>query len=245
MKKLTALLLAMSLCLALSACGAKETAPEAPEASAASTEAPDVTVELPEMDPDVDVPAASTEGPISDVTPEVPAESETPEVNAPGSEGPSEPVVETPAETPEENTPEAPAAPAGVDLGAFYTSLTQTYGENFPANMNLCEVPEMLDGFFPGLSAIDTKQMLIYQPMMGAVVCEIALIEVANTADVETVKGILEDRITAQVDGGAWYPESIEGWKNNSRVVVNGNCVMMIAYSECDAVVSAFNGLFA
>ena len=38
MKKLTALLLAMSLCLALSACGAKETAPEAPEASAASTE---------------------------------------------------------------------------------------------------------------------------------------------------------------------------------------------------------------
>jgi len=35
-----------------------------------------------------------------------------------------------------------------------------------------------------------------------------------------------------------------EGWKANSRIVTNGNCVMMIAYSECDAVVDAFNGLF-
>ena len=236
MKKLTALLLAMSLCLALSACGAKETAPEAPEAPAASTEAPDVTVELPEVDPDVDVPAASTEGPEEIEMPTVPAE--------PGSEGPSEPVVETPAETPEENTPEAPAAPAGVDLGAFYTSLTQTYGENFPANMNLCESVEMLDAFYPGLSGLETKQLMIYQPMMGAVVCEIALAEAANEADVETIKGIFQSRIDSQVDGGAWYPESIEGWKNNSRIVANGNTIMMIAYSECDAVVEAFNALF-
>ena len=66
----------------------------------------------------------------------------------------------------------------------------------------------------------------------------------AGTLDVETVKGMLQQRIDDQVAGGAWYPESIEGWKNNSRVVSNGNCVMMIAYSECDAVVEAFNALF-
>ena len=87
--------------------------------------------------------------------------------------------------------------------------------------------------------------MMVYQPMMGAVVCEIALVEVADAADVETVKGIFQGRIDSQVDGGAWYPESIEGWKNNSRITVNGNCIMMIAYSECDSVVDAFNGLFA
>ena len=58
------------------------------------------------------------------------------------------------------------------------------------------------------------------------------------------VKAILEARKAYQVEGGAWYPESIEGWKSNSRVVANGNCVMLIAYSECDAVVDAFNGLF-
>ncbi|MBQ5928897.1 MAG: DUF4358 domain-containing protein [Oscillibacter sp.] len=235
MKKLTALLLAMSLCLALSACGAKETAPEAPEASAASTEAPDVTVELPEVDPDVDVPAASTEGPEEIEMPTVPAE--------PGSEGPSEP--ETPSvEVEEPAAPEMPAVSSGVDLNGFYTSVCTTYGENFPANMNLCESVEMLDAFYPGLSGLETKQLMIYQPMMGAVVCEIALAEAANEADVETIKGIFQSRIDSQVDGGAWYPESIEGWKNNSRIVANGNTIMMIAYSECDAVVEAFNALF-
>ena len=235
MKKLTALLLAMSLCLALSACGAKETAPEAPEASAASTEAPDVTVELPEVDPDVDVPAASTEGPEEIEMPTVPAE--------PGSEGPSEP--ETPSvEVEESAAPEMPAVSSGVDLNGFYTSVCTTYGENFPANMNLCESVEMLDAFYPGLSGLETKQLMIYQPMMGAVVCEIALAEAANEADVETIKGIFQSRIDSQVDGGAWYPESIEGWKNNSRIVANGNTIMMIAYSECDAVVEAFNALF-
>ena len=235
MKKLTALLLAMSLCLALSACGAKETAPEAPEAPAASTEAPDVTVELPEVDPDVDVPAASTEGPEEIEMPTVPAE--------PGSEGPSEP--ETPSvEVEEPAAPEMPAVSSGVDLNGFYTSVCTTYGENFPANMNLCESVEMLDAFYPGLSGLETKQLMIYQPMMGAVVCEIALAEAANEADVETIKGIFQSRIDSQVDGGAWYPESIEGWQNNSRIVANGNTIMMIAYSECDAVVEAFNALF-
>ena len=235
MKKLTALLLAMSLCLALSACGAKETAPEAPEAPAASTEAPDVTVELPEVDPDVDVPAASTEGPEEIEMPTVPAE--------PGSEGPSEP--ETPSvEVEEPAAPEMPAVSSGVDLNGFYTSVCTTYGENFPANMNLCESVEMLDAFYPGLSGLETKQLMIYQPMMGAVVCEIALVEVTNSADVDAVKDIFQARIDTQVEGGAWYPESIEGWKSNSRVVANGNCVMLIAYSECDAVVDAFNGLF-
>lgn len=131
-----------------------------------------------------------------------------------------------------------------VDLMAFYTALCDQYGENFPANASVTEMPEMLDMFFPGLSAIETNQMIIFQPMMGAVVCEIALIEVVNSADVAAVTTILEERINAQVNGGAWYPESIEGWQNNSRVVANGNYIMMIAYSECDAVVNSFNALF-
>ena len=131
-----------------------------------------------------------------------------------------------------------------VDLAAFYTAVCEKYGENFPATVNLTEMPESMDGFFPGLSAIEAKQLMIYQPMMGAVVCEIALVEVTNSADVDAVKAILQGRIDTQVEGGAWCPESIEGWKSNSRIVTNGNCLMMIAYSECDAVVGAFNGLF-
>lgn len=132
---------------------------------------------------------------------------------------------------------------AVVDLTAFYTALCEQYGENFPANADIVEFG-MMNDFFPGLSDIATKQLLAYQPMMGAVVCEIVLVEVENADDVEAVKTILQTRIDTQVDGGAWYPESIEGWQNNSRIVSNGNYVMMIAYSECDAVVESFNALF-
>ena len=230
-KRLIALLLAMCLMLSLAACGSKneETTTDEPavEEEAPLPEEENVVIESEVVDPEADVPAASEE----EQEPAV----EMPTVDAEAEVKPEEAPVVTPDN--------APAA-GGADLNAFYLSLMDTYGENFPATMNLCEAVEMLDGFYPGLSGIDTKQMMIYQPMMGAVVCEIALVEVTNSADVDAVKEILQARIDTQVDGGAWYPESIEGWKNNSRIVVNGNCVMMIAYSECDAVVDAFNGLF-
>ena len=140
-----------------------------------------------------------------------------------------------------EKAPEA----KNVDLKAFYNDLVTKYGENFPANANVAEAEEMLEMVFPGLKDIETKQLVAYQPMMGAVVCEIVLVEVVNTADVESVKTILQTRIDTQVNGGAWYPESIEGWKNNSEIVVNGKYIMMIAYSERTDVVAAFNALFA
>ena len=235
-KRLIALLLAMSLMLTLVACGSKneETTEDEPavEEEAPLPEEEDVVIESEVVDPEADVPAESVEEEQAPVEmPTVDTEVVEPEEEVKPEEAP---VV----------TPEVEVPAAGTDLNAFYLSLMDTYGENFPATMNVCESIEMLDTFYPGLSAIDTKQMMVYQPMMGAVVCEIALVEVSNSADVETVKGILEGRITAQVDGGAWYPESIEGWKSNSRIVTNGNCLMMIAYSECDAVVDAFNGLF-
>ena len=131
----------------------------------------------------------------------------------------------------------------GVDLKAFVADLAAKHGENFAANADVVEFG-MHNDLYPGISDINTNQLVIMQPMMGAVVCEIALAEVADAADVEAVKTIFQNRINAQVDGGAWYPESIEGWKNNSRIVTNGNYVMMIAWQFCDDAVSAFNGLF-
>ena len=110
---------------------------------------------------------------------------------------------------------------------------------NVGASMDLTGVDEI-----PGLNAIPTKQLLAYQPMISAVVCEIVLVETESADDVATVEAILQTRIDAQVDGGAWYPESIEGWKNNSRIVSNGNFVMMIAWQFCEDAVADFNALF-
>ena len=142
----------------------------------------------------------------------------------------------------EEKPSEKPSATA-VDLKAFVADLATKHGENFAANADVVEFG-MHNDLYPGISDIKTNQLGIMQPMRGAVVCEIALAEVADAADVEAVKSIFQSRIDAQVDGGAWYPESIEGWKNNSRIVTNGNYVMMIAWQFSDDAVSAFNGLF-
>ena len=86
--------------------------------------------------------------------------------------------------------------------------------------------------------------------MISASAVEIALVETASAADVETVKGIFQSRIDYQVGdgespGGAWYPEPTEMWKNNSRIVSNGNYVMLVAFENADGVVDSFNALFA
>lgn len=141
-----------------------------------------------------------------------------------------------------EPLPSNPSA-VTVDLKQFVADLADKHGENFAANADVVEFG-MHNDLYPGISDINTNQLVIMQPMMGAVVCEIALAEVSDAADVEAVKAVFQSRIDAQVDGGAWYPESIEGWKNNSRIVTNGNYVMMIAWQFCDDAVSAFNGLF-
>ena len=142
----------------------------------------------------------------------------------------------------------AASAPAqdpafGADLTAFYNDIMNA-AEEGPFMMDLAADAELLEGMYPGLGDVETKQLVVASPAMSGVAVEFAFAEVANAADVETVKNIFQTRVDTQVDGGAWYPESIEGWKNNSRIAVNGNCVMMIAYSECDDVVEAFNALF-
>lgn len=171
-------------------------------------------------DPETDVPAAEPS-----VAPDVPAAN--PSV---------EPSVEPDAST-------GDISSSAVDLNAFVADLAAKHGENFAANANVVEFG-MHNDLYPGISDIATNQLVIYQPMMGAVVCEIALAEVANASDVDAMKAIFQARIDAQVAGGAWYPESIEGWQNNSRVVTNGNYVMMIAWSLCEDAVADFNALF-
>ena len=142
----------------------------------------------------------------------------------------------------------APAA--DVDLKAFYESLLVTDPESEDYfNPDVPVEGDALATAFPGLEDIATKQLVIYQPMMSAVVCEIALVEVTDRADVPAVLDILQARVKYMVGdeenpGAAWYPASIEGWQNNSRIVSNGSYIMLIAYEKCDDIVARFDVLF-
>ncbi len=139
-----------------------------------------------------------------------------------------------------------------VDLAAFYDELYQKLfpvdenGEfTGPAAENIAEMPELLDTFYPGLSAIDTWQKYVLMPMISAVPYEVVLIEVMNSEDVEAVKAILQARIDSQTDPAAMnYPMITENWEMNSRIVVNGNYIMLVATEYVDAFVEAFNAQF-
>ena len=139
--------------------------------------------------------------------------------------------------TPE--TPETPA-PAQVDLSAFYT----TESGKYEFGMITLADAELAANVYPGLFDIASEQCLPYINMMTMNTSEIVLVQVTNSSDVDKVKSILQSRIDAQVEGGAWYPSAIDAWQNNSRIVSNGNYIMMVVHESCDSIVSDFNALF-
>ena len=253
-KKLLALLLALSMTAALAACGGKAEEPaedpEQVEEPAAEETEEAVEEETIVLEPEEETGEAETENLPADPAekPEggnLPADTTQKPVSKPVETPAQKPTA--PAEKPAEKPSEKPAESKSVDLAAFYETFAS--GENRPAMMQV--EGETLDAFYDGLSAIKTKQCGVYTAMISAAVGEIAMVEVENVADVQAVKDIFQARINYQVGddqnpGGAWYPASIEGWKNGSRIVSNGNYVMLVALSEgADDVVNSFNALFA
>ena len=177
------------------------------------------------------------------------------------STAPETPAVEpsTPAVNPEP-APSAPAA-ATVDLAAFYNEL---YNKLYPldadgmvtgpfatdlmdseaSGMTPEDAAMMLEMYYPGLKDIKAKQLHVYIPGMSFSAYEVVLMELANVSEMDAVKAILQGRIDAQAAGGAWYPEAVEGWLNNARIVTNGSYIMMAVGADCDQFVDAFNALF-
>ena len=132
-----------------------------------------------------------------------------------------------------------------VDLSAFASQMMADYEFS---HLQLADA-SLMDSLYSGLSGVSTEQCLVYCTMMTMNDGEFVLVQVKDSKDVDTVKGILQARINymagdGENPGGAWYPGATEQWKNNSRVVSNGNYVMMVVHENCDDIVSAFNDLF-
>ena len=182
---------------------------------AASEAAPAAVAAEPAKETPAEAPAAEA-APVATAPAEPKAEeapAAEPEAAAPAAEASAEKPAEkpaAPAEKPVEKPAEKPAESKSVDLAAFYESVFS--GGNMPAMMQA--EGEVLDAFYPGLTAIQTNQCAVYTAMISAAVGEMALVEVQNNADVQAVKDIFQARINYQVGddqnpGGAWYPASI------------------------------------
>ncbi len=138
------------------------------------------------------------------------------------------------------------SAPASkVDLQSFYDTTVGKYEFGY---LELAD-KDILDMMYAGMSDISAEQMLVYVCMISMNNGEFGLIQVKDSKDVDAVKAIFQARIDYMVGdgngpGGAQYPMAMDQWENNSRIVTNGNYVMMIVHENCDDIVKEFNALF-
>ena len=219
-KKILALTLALALSLSLAACGGKDAPGQDADSGVPEVNAPEGGA------PEGDAPEGG--------------ETDAPDASAPEDGGTDSPETE------------APGAPEEIDLSAFYNTLRE--GNTWPELMDLttdANMKELLDSYYPGLAEIAAKQRSgVYVAAISAAVGEIALVEVENAEDVQAVEDIFQARIDYQVGddatpGGAWYPETIEGWKTKSRIVSHGNYVMLAVGDASASAVEEFEALFA
>ena len=131
-----------------------------------------------------------------------------------------------------------------VDIRKGAVETVQVRNKEIAADCVARADAELAANVYPGLFDIASEQCLPYINMMTMNTSEIVLVQVTNSSDVDKVKSILQSRIDAQVEGGAWYPSAIDAWQNNSRIVSNGNYIMMVVHESCDSIVSDFNALF-
>ena len=133
-----------------------------------------------------------------------------------------------------------------VDLSGFYTTITGKYQFSFMTEA----VDQALDQYFAGLSGLNLVQRVVYQcGMSPSPHGDFVLVQVSDSKDVDTVKGILQARIDYMVGdgngpGGAFYPMEATMWEENARIAVNGDYAMLIVHPDCDSIVNDFNALF-
>lgn len=149
----------------------------------------------------------------------------------------------------DQNTPnqdqdqDAPSQDA-PDLNQYYEDLMASLGEdNQPAMMDV--EAEMVEQVYPGLGALETKQLVAKTPMITSVAFELVLVELADEADVQAAQDILQARIDYQIESGAFYPATVEAWES-AQILTQGNVVALIcAGAEQERAAEAFNALFA
>lgn len=126
-----------------------------------------------------------------------------------------------------------------ADLTEFYATLFQ--GEDAPMMMALPD--DMVENIYPGLGDVACRQSVLYMAAISAVAAEVAMVEVADPDDVQTVQDIFRSRIDSMVEGGAMYPATAEVWQNNAQIVTRGSYVCLFVSGDSAAMADAFNAL--
>ena len=136
------------------------------------------------------------------------------------------------------------AETAEVSLTALFAGMEASCGwsEDYMTDVE----GELLEEYYPGLSEVPARQLIIRVPAMSSDVNEIVLFQGKTEEDAEAAASILQARIDAQVEGGAWYPETIEAWKSARVIRQGGTYAALIASGEFqESLEEQFNRQFS
>lgn len=124
---------------------------------------------------------------------------------------------------------EGGAGNADVALGTLYAAMAENCG--WDGDYMTDVEGELLEEYYPGLSEIPAKQLVVKIPAMSSDVNEIVLIQCETEEGAEKAEEILQARVDAQVEGGAWYPETQAAWER-AAVLREGSYAALIASGE-------------
>ena len=120
----------------------------------------------------------------------------------------------------------------GTALSTFYQAIMDAQPEGAEPLILFEESnPDLIASFYPGLESVELNQQAFYMPPIVTHPCEIVLVEVKNSEDVQKVVEIFRARIE-QGAANTSYPESAAGWQRYAQVQQSGNFVCMIVLPE-------------
>ena len=175
---------------------------------------------------------------------------DTPDDSQQGTVQPSEPEQpkDDQPEVPEEEKDDQPGSDGeeASPLKDFYATLQAKY-EGLDAMMVI--EGELLETYYPGLSEIAAVEEIYLQETTittaNVAVGMVKLSEDATLEDITAVQEILQARITTQAEGGAWYPESCETWKNGIITSVSNTVGMFVYPEQAQELADAFTEAFS
>ena len=136
---------------------------------------------------------------------------------------------------------EAGAAAPTVSLESLYAGMAENCGweEDYMTGVE----GGLLEEYYPGLSEVPAKQLIVQVPAMSSDVNEVALFQ-GETVE-EAAAAILQARVDSQVEGGAWYPETQAAWEK-AKVLRQGAYAALIASGEFqESLEEQFNQQFS
>jgi len=116
-----------------------------------------------------------------------------------------------------------------VDLSAVRTGMEEACGWEKGYLEEIEGV--LLEEYYPGLSGVPAKQLIALVPAMSSDVNELVLFQGETEEDAGSAAAILQARIDSQVEGGAWYAETLEAWQG-AKVLRQGTYAALIASGE-------------